>query len=48
MENNVLMLHLCPTVDSDIMPCCGKTLFEVPRSARLTKDPKLVTCKKGE
>ncbi len=27
------------------MPCCGLTPFEVPRTDRMTLDPKLVTCK---
>lgn len=27
-----------------MMPCCGRTPFEVPRTDRITLDPALVTC----
>jgi hypothetical protein len=36
--------HRCPPGDSGIMPCCGRTPFEVPRSDRLTSDTSLTTC----
>jgi hypothetical protein len=36
--------HQCPPEGSGIMPCCGKTPFEVPWTDRLTLDPTLVNC----
>ena len=36
--------HLCPPGDSALTPCCGKSPFELPKTDRLTEDPKLVTC----
>ena len=36
--------HACPPVGSGLMPCCGRTPFEVPRSHRITVDTDLVTC----
>jgi hypothetical protein len=38
--------HLCPPGGSGIMPCCGKTPFEVPRTDRMTEDKDKVTCNK--
>jgi hypothetical protein len=40
-------VHACPPGDTGIMPCCGKTPFEVPRSDRMATDPGLVTCWTG-
>lgn len=37
-------VHACPPDGSGIMPCCGRTPFEVPRTDRMTSDPALVTC----
>jgi hypothetical protein len=36
--------HLCPPDGGGLMPCCGRTPFEVPRTDRMTLDPSLVTC----
>lgn len=38
------VLHACPPGDSGIMPCCGRTPFEIPRTDRLTTDKGAVTC----
>jgi hypothetical protein len=39
--------HACPPQGGGVMPCCGKTPFEVPRTDRITLDPELITCKGG-
>lgn len=36
--------HQCPPAGPGIMPCCGQTPFEVPRTNRITVDLDLVTC----
>ena len=36
--------HLCPPEGEYVMPCCGKTPFEVPSTDRMTLDPEQVTC----
>jgi hypothetical protein len=36
--------HRCPPEGSGLMPCCGRTPFEVSRCDRITLDPALVTC----
>lgn len=38
------VVHQCPSGGSGIMPCCGRTPFEVPRYHRMAIDPALVTC----
>lgn len=38
------VVHSCPPPGSDVMSCCGRTPFEVPRYHRMTLDPDLVTC----
>lgn len=37
--------HACPPEGSGVMPCCGRTPFEVPRKHRMTLDDRLVTCR---
>lgn len=37
-------VHQCPPDRSGIMPCCGRTPFEV-LADRMADDPALVTCK---
>lgn len=37
-------VHQCPPDGSGIMPCCGRTPFEVSAD-RMADDPALVTCK---
>lgn len=39
-----MVIHSCPQSGSSIMPCCGRTPYEVPRTDRLTIDGR-VTCK---
>lgn len=39
--------HRCPPEGSGVMPCCGRTPFEVSRSHRLTVHDELVTCRFG-
>jgi hypothetical protein len=36
-------VHACPPDGSGLMPCCGRTPFEVPKE-RITIYPRLVTC----
>lgn len=36
--------HRCPPDGSGVMPCCGRTPFEVPHSDRMTLNPDEVTC----
>lgn len=36
-------IHACPPRGSGLMPCCGRTPFDVPESDRMTVDG-LVTC----
>ncbi len=38
-------VHMCPDDGGNIMPCCGLTPFEVPRTDRMTLNPRLVTCR---
>ena len=39
--------HQCPPDDGGgLMPCCGLSPFEVPRTDRTTLHPALVTCRK--
>jgi hypothetical protein len=38
------VIHQCPPDGSGLMPCCGRTPFEVPQSNRITLDPTMVTC----
>jgi hypothetical protein len=46
-ENVAEVTHACPPDDGGgLMPCCGLTPFEVPRTDRMTLDPELVTCHK--
>jgi hypothetical protein len=44
IEFAYVLTHACPPDGSGIMPCCGRTPFEVPRTDRMTLDPSLVTC----
>jgi hypothetical protein len=39
-------IHQCPPEGEYVMPCCGLTPFEAPRTDRMTLDPSLVTCRK--
>lgn len=41
------VVHRCPPEGSGLMPCCGRTPFEVPSSDRMTADAQLVTCLRG-
>lgn len=38
-------VHRCPPTGSGLMPCCGRTPFEVPLTDKMTEDARLVTCK---
>ena len=38
--------HYVPTAGSSTTVCCGRQLFELPRTDRLTNDATLVTCPK--
>lgn len=44
IEETHEVTHRCPPDGSGIMPCCGRTGFEVPPSDRITVHPTLVTC----
>jgi hypothetical protein len=35
---------MCPVPGQPVVPCCGKTPFELEKGARLTLDPDRVTC----
>lgn len=39
------VLHRIPPNGSGLTPCCGRTLFELPRTDRTTEVPWQVTCK---
>lgn len=39
--------HQCPPDGSGIMPCCGRTPFEVARTDRMTLEATRVDCKGG-
>ena len=39
------LTHRCPPGREAVMPCCGRTPFEVPMTDRMTVDAKLVTCR---
>jgi hypothetical protein len=36
--------HRCPPDGEFLMPCCGRTPFDAPRTDRLALDDALVTC----
>lgn len=36
-------VHACPPEGTGVMPCCGRTPFEVPRTDRMTSTEP-VTC----
>ena len=36
--------HACPPDGSNVMPCCERTPFEVPRVDRMTLQPLAVSC----
>src|SRR6266567_4376437 len=38
------VVHACPRWGSGVMPCCGRTPFEVPSTDRMTSEPGNVTC----
>lgn len=38
------VVHACPPESGAVMPCCGKTPFEVPKWHRMTLDDGEVTC----
>lgn len=40
------VFHQAPAGGGGLMPCCGKTPFEVPGTDRMTGDPAAVTCAK--
>jgi len=39
------VIHECPPGDSGLMPCCGRTPFEVPGYHRMTVAREVVTCR---
>jgi hypothetical protein len=39
------IVHLAPPDNQALMPCCGRTPFELSNTDRLTLDPELVTCR---
>lgn len=41
------VVHECPPGDLGLMPCCGRTPFEVPAYHRLTADRTAVSCGRG-
>ena len=38
------IVHACPLGGSGLMPCCGRTPFEVGPLARISENPEAVTC----
>lgn len=38
-------VHACPPKGSGVMPCCGRTPFEVSLTDRMTLEPDRVTCR---
>jgi hypothetical protein len=38
--------HACPVDGQILTGCCGRTVFELPHTDRLTVDPQLVTCRR--
>lgn len=38
------IIHACPPGGSGLMPCCGRTPFEVGPLARISENPDAVTC----
>lgn len=43
VEQPPVVVHRCPPGDAALMPCCGRTPFEVSMD-RMTEDDALVTC----
>ena len=40
-----VVVHLSPSGNEIVTPCCSRTVFELPRSDRITLTAELVTCK---
>lgn len=47
LRQAAVVTHRCPPGDSELMPCCGRSPFEVSRWDRMAEDPELVTCSRG-
>jgi hypothetical protein len=41
---DISLVHTTPPKGSGIMPCCGRTPFEVPRTDRMNSNPAYATC----
>lgn len=37
-------VHFVPRRQDGLTPCCNRSPFELPRTDRMTLDPRLVTC----
>lgn len=44
-ESTETVVHVCPLGDDALTTCCGKTVFELPRSDRITAVPGMATCR---
>lgn len=44
IEPIIVITHEIPPRGSAVMPCCGKTPFERPRTDRITSERERVTC----
>jgi hypothetical protein len=43
-EKSAEVVHRCPPEGTSVMPCCGRTPFEVATTDRLTVHAEHVTC----
>jgi hypothetical protein len=41
---DVSLVHMTPPQGSSVMPCCGRTPYEVPHTDRMNEDPARATC----
>ncbi len=42
-----MITHKCPPDGEGVLPCCGKTMFEVPQDDRVTWNDESVDCGKA-
>jgi hypothetical protein len=45
IDNLIEVTHRCPIGDANDTPCCGRIIFELPRTDRITEDAEQVTCR---
>ena len=44
VELTISVTHTTPPQGSSVMPCCGRTPYEVPHTDRMNENPARATC----